>query len=700
MTGAATGAASGTTGLEAVTGAATGAASGTTGLEAVPGPAAPPLGTPDHPERPASLANTAHDYRPVDGAAERAALRDALRRQQAVSLYVASEAGDPKTAPLTGVAFSWEPGSARYLPLPPDRAAAAARLRELAPFWEDPSITKIGHDLKRWVTALRWHGIAVAGTLLDTRLAHQLIESEGAHDLALLAEHYLHYAPAASAESLAGSPPAVAAGKAAAAKAAHFTAADPSHGAAAATRAPEALDSKAADSAAAAPGTPAAPGIRELALYAGERADLTARLLDALQHEIDRLEESEVWQRIEVPLLPLLVEMEYAGVAVRVDVLRDYSIQLENEIANHEADLYRLAGGEFNLNSPKQLGELLFEQFKISDKPRRTRTGQYSTTEQELTRLADRHPIIPAILEYRVVQKLKSTYVDALPAAVSPETGRIHTTFNQLVAATGRLNSENPNLQNIPIRTDKGREIRRAFVAPAGDHVLLSADYSQIELRIMAAITEDPGLVEAFAGDVDIHAATSARVFGVPLTEVSAEMRRRAKMINFGLMYGMSAFGLAQRLNIGRAEAREIIDRYFEQFPRIKQYMGDTVLFAREHSYVQTLRGRRRYLRDILSRNHAARAAAERVAINAPIQGSAADMIKLAMLDIQRELDRRAAAARMILQVHDELVFEVPTAQLAEVSAVVTAGMRDAMPLGQVPVVVDVGVGDNWLEAH
>ena len=664
VTGAATGAASGTTGLEAVTGAATGAASGTTGLEAVPGPAAPPLGTPDHPERPASLANTAHDYRPVDGAAERAALRDALRRQQAVSLYVASEAGDPKTAPLTGVAFSWEPGSARYLPLPPDRAAAAARLRELAPFWEDPSITKIGHDLKRWVTALRWHGIAVAGTLLDTRLAHQLIESEGAHDLALLAEHYLHYAPAASAESLAGSPPAVAAGKAAA------------------------------------PGTPATPGTRELALYAGERADLTARLLDALQHEIDRLEESEVWQRIEVPLLPLLVEMEYAGVAVRVDVLRDYSIQLENEIANHEADLYRLAGGEFNLNSPKQLGELLFEQFKISDKPRRTRTGQYSTTEQELTRLADRHPIIPAILEYRVVQKLKSTYVDALPAAVSPETGRIHTTFNQLVAATGRLNSENPNLQNIPIRTDKGREIRRAFVAPAGDHVLLSADYSQIELRIMAAITEDPGLVEAFAGDVDIHAATSARVFGVPLTEVSAEMRRRAKMINFGLMYGMSAFGLAQRLNIGRAEAREIIDRYFEQFPRIKQYMGDTVLFAREHSYVQTLRGRRRYLRDILSRNYAARAAAERVAINAPIQGSAADMIKLAMLDIQRELDRRAAAARMILQVHDELVFEVPRAQLAEVSAVVTAGMRDAMPLGRVPVVVDVGVGDNWLEAH
>jgi DNA polymerase-1 len=398
--------------------------------------------------------------------------------------------------------------------------------------------------------------------------------------------------------------------------------------------------------------------------------------------------------------MPLLVAMEHTGVVVRVPALREYSLELEKEIAAHEADLYRLAGGPFNLNSPKQLGELLFDRLKIADKPKRTRTGQYVTTEQELTRFADRHSIIPAMLEYRVVQKLKSTYVDALPDSVVAETGRIHTTFNQLVAATGRLNSENPNLQNIPIRTDKGREIRRAFVAPAPDQVLLAADYSQIELRIMAAITEDPGLVEAFADDVDIHAATSAKVFGVSLSEVSADMRRRAKMINFGLMYGMSAFGLAQRLNIARAEARAIIERYFGQFPKIKQYMGDTVLFARDNGYVQTLRGRRRYLRDIRSRNHAARAAAERVAINAPIQGSAADMIKIAMLDIDRELRERGLATRMILQVHDELVFELPRDELQQVTELVTSAMRDALDLGRVPVIVEVGVGADWLEAH
>ena len=361
--------------------------------------------------------------------------------------------------------------------------------------------------------------------------------------------------------------------------------------------------------------------------------------------------------------------------------------------------IHGLAGHECNIGPPKQLGELLFERLKIDDQPKRTRTGQYMTTEQELTRFADRHPIIPLILDYRAVQKLKSTYVDTLPDAVQPQTGRIHSTFNQLVAATGRLNSEAPNLQNIPIRSDRGREIRRAFVAPEGQ-VLLAADYSQIELRIMAAITDDPGLVEAFAEDVDIHAATSARVFGVPLSEVTEDMRRRAKMINFGLMYGMSAFGLAQRLNIARAEAREIIERYFAQFPNIQQYMDDTVAGARERGYVETLRGRRRYLRDINSRNHAARAASERIAINAPIQGSAADMIKIAMLDIDRELHGNRLAARMILQVHDELVFEVPHGELEQVRGIVVRGMRDALPLGRVPVVVEVGTGADWLEAH
>ena len=624
--------------------------------------AAPTSGGTEGADRLRTLDDVAHDYHLVEGATARAGLLEELLQQEAVCLFAVCGTGDPKRVPLAGVAFRWKEGAAAYLPLPDERAAAAAELRELARFWEHPDITKIGHDLKRWVTALRWHGITLRGRLLDTRLAHQLVESDGAHDLSLLAEHYLGYAPLVPGEA------AVALLKSAALTAEELAAA----------------------------GLPPA----ELATYAGERADVTAQLLQALLDAIDRYGERDLWEQIEVPLMPLLVAMEHTGVAVRVPALREYSLELEKEIAAHEADLYRLADGPFNLNSPKQLGELLFDRFKIADKPKRTRTGQYVTTEQELTRFADRHPIIPAMLEYRVVQKLKSTYVDALPDSVVAETGRIHTTFNQLVAATGRLNSENPNLQNIPIRTDKGREIRRAFVAPAPDQVLLAADYSQIELRIMAAITEDPGLVEAFADDVDIHAATSAKVFGVPLPEVTAEMRRRAKMINFGLMYGMSAFGLAQRLNITRAEAREIIDRYFGQFPKIQQYMDDTVLFARDNGYVQTLRGRRRYLRDIGSRNHATRAAAERVAINAPIQGSAADMIKIAMLDIDRELRERGLATRMILQVHDELVFEVPRAELQPVTDLVTRAMRDALDLGRVPVVVEVGVGADWLEAH
>ncbi|MDE0445527.1 MAG: DNA polymerase I [Spirochaetaceae bacterium] len=608
-----------------------------------------------------SMADREHDYVLVEGEASRAELCADLLERQSVSVFVVAGPGDAKTCPLAGVAFSAREGAAAYLPLPEERAAAAAVLAELAPFWEHDGIAKVGHDLKRWVTALRWHGVTVAGRLLDTRLAHQLVESDGAHDLALLCEHYLGY-QLLTLDEVADD----------LLKRGDFSAAALADG-----------------------GLPPA----KLAAWAGERADLTASLLDALQAEIDRFDERELWDQVEVPLMPLLVEMEYAGVGVRVDALREYSGELEKEVVAHELELYRLADGAFNLNSPKQLGELLFEKLRISDKPKRTRTGQYMTTEQELTRLADRHPIIPLILEYRAVQKLKSTYVDTLPGAVMPQTGRIHTTFNQLVAATGRLNSEGPNLQNIPIRSDRGREIRRAFVAPEGQ-VLLAADYSQIELRIMAAITEDPGLVEAFADDVDIHAATSARVFGVPLDGVTADMRRRAKMINFGLMYGMSAFGLAQRLNIARAEARAIIERYFEQFPNIKQYMGDTVAGAREHGYVETMRGRRRYLRDINSRNHAARAASERIAINAPIQGSAADMIKIAMLDIDRELRGNRLAARMILQVHDELVFEVPHGELEQVQELVMRGMRDALPLGRVPVVVEVGTGHDWLEAH
>ena len=604
----------------------------------------------------ATIEDTEHDYRVAATAAERLALAAELLAGDAVSIDLQSTAADPKRARIAGVAFAAAPHAAAYVPFPADdRAGYGQALDDLRPVFESEAVTKIGHYLKHAMSVLAWHGVRLAGTVRDTHVTHSLIDQEGRHRLEQLAERYLDYSPI-PLSSLVGED-----GK-------------------------DQLPLLEADP-------------ERLADYAAERADVALRLQAALASELADAEYEGVCHDIESPLIGVLVEMEHTGVTVDVDVLHEYADQLGTEIAALEQGIYEAAEGEFNLNSPKQLGEILFDRLQIDPNPKKTRTGQYMTNEQQLSRYADRHPMIPMLLDYRVVQKLKSTYVDTLPAAVFERTGRIHTTFNQLVAATGRLNSEGPNLQNIPIRTEKGREIRRAFVPRGPDYLLLSADYSQIELRILASIAGEESMLEDLSSDVDIHAATASRVYGVALDEVTLEMRSKSKMVNYGIAYGMSSFGLAQRLRIARKEAGEIIERYFTQYPKIRGYMDEAIAFAHAAEYVQTLKGRRRFLRDINSRNRTARAAAERIAINAPIQGTAADMIKIAMIDIARELKRRRLRTQMILQVHDELVFDLHREEREEVVPLVHDLMRDALPLAA-PIEVEIGVGSDWLSAH
>ena len=603
----------------------------------------------------ATIDDTEHDYRIAAAAQERRALARELLTQEAVAISLKSTAGDPKRAAIAGVAFSAAPHAATWAPFPADQAGYRQALDDLRPVFESETVTKVGHYLKHAMSVLAWHDTALRGAVRDTHVMHSLIDQEGRHRLDQLAERYLGYSPI-PLSSLVGE---------------------------------EGKDQL--------PLLQADP--QRLADYAAESADVALRLQAALAAELADAEYEGVCHDIESPLIGVLVDMERAGVTVDVDVLREYADQLGAEVAELERSIYQAAGGEFNLNSPKQLGEILFDRLQIDPNPKKTRTGQYMTNEQQLSRYADRHPMIPMLLDYRIVQKLKSTYVDTLPAAVLERTGRIHTTFNQLAAATGRLNSEGPNLQNIPIRTAKGREIRRAFVPRGPDYLLLSADYSQIELRILASIAGEESMLEDLSTDVDIHAATASRVYGVPLDQVTLEMRSKSKMVNYGIAYGMSSFGLSQRLRIARKEAGEIIARYFEQYPKIRAYMDEAIAFAHAAEYVQTLKGRRRFLRDINSRNRTARAAAERIAINAPIQGTAADMIKIAMIDIARELARRGLRTQMILQVHDELVFDLHRDERAEVVPLVRGLMRDALPLAA-PIEVEIGVGEDWLSAH
>jgi DNA polymerase I len=558
-------------------------------------------------------------------------------------------------AELVGLSFAVKKGEAFYIPIPDDQEKARSILKWIRKPLEDSAILKVGQNIKYDILVLKKYGIEVAGPLFDTMVAHYLFEPEGRHSMDVMAENYLGYSPV-SIETLIGK------------------------------KGRNQLNMRDIE-------------IEKVNSYACEDADITMQLKEVFEPILRERGLEKLFNEVECPLIYVLADMEFSGVKVDPQTLSVLSGEMAAEALKLEKEICDLAGCEFNIGSPKQLGEVLFDVLKLTDNPKKTKTGQYATGEEILSRLAGEHLIVQKILEYREVQKLKSTYVDALPAMISQRDGRVHTSFNQTIAATGRLSSTNPNLQNIPIRTEKGREIRKAFVASDQDHILLSADYSQIELRIMAAFSKDESMIQAFREGRDIHAITASKIFRVPLEEVDVQKRRIAKTANFGIIYGISAFGLSQRLNIPRREAADIIDAYFVEFPSVKQYMDNSINKARENEYVETILGRRRYLRDINSRNATMRGFAERNAINAPIQGSAADLIKVAMINIHDYLKKKKMRSRMILQVHDELVFEVYKTDLKELEAEVVKLMKTAISLN-VPVEVESGTGTHWLEAH
>lgn len=610
-----------------------------------------------------TLANTLHHYYKIDTPALRQKLIKHLASQKEFCIDTETNNIDAHLAELVGLSFSTCANEAYYVPIPEDPTEAQAITEEFKEVLESENILKIGQNLKYDFTVLQNYDITLKGKFFDTMLAHYLLEPDQRHGMDILSQNYLHYIP---------------------------------------QKIEELIGKKGAKQ-----GNMREVEIDEVVEYAGEDADITLQLKHYLEPilksiQSDTKDESpleKVFYELETPLIAVLAGMESTGIALDTQILNEISGELAIDIEALEKKIYEQAGEEFNIASPKQLGEILFDKLKIEDKPKKTKTGQYATGEEILAKLADKHEIVSHVLDFRELVKLKNTYVDPLPEMCSPKDGRIHTSYHQAVASTGRLSSANPNLQNIPIRTEKGRLIRKAFVAKDDDHVLFSADYSQIELRIMAAFSEDETMIEAFKNGRDIHATTASKIYKVPLEEVDSTMRSKAKTANFGIIYGISAFGLSQRLNIPRSEASEIINAYFEEFPAVKQYMDKVIKDAQKNEFVETLLGRRRYLRGINSGNQVERGNAERNAINAPIQGSAADMIKLAMINIHEYIQKNNLKSRMILQVHDELVFEVPKDELEILRNAVEDLMKNAMPLA-VPMEVGMGTGKNWLEAH
>lgn len=603
----------------------------------------------------ASLATTPHQYHLVDTPALRQTLLEQLAQQQVICFDTETTGLDPHQAALLGIAFAYHPGEAYYVPVPQDPAAAQQIVQEFKPVLESSTIRKVGQNLKYDISVIQRYGVAVALPLFDTMLAHYLLEPDSRHNLNSMAEQHLHYTPL-PIETLLG---------------------------------PKGKGQKSMQDV----------EIDLLKEYAGEDADITLQLYHKLAPEITAQGLDRLLYEAELPLVSVLAAMEHTGVKIDTEVLATLSASMTQESQVLAEDIQTLAGESFNIASPKQLGDILFGKLKLIEKPKKTKTGQYATGEEILQTLANDHPIAAKIMEYRELKKLKSTYIDALPTLLSPVDGMIHTSYNQAVASTGRLSSTQPNLQNIPIRTEKGRAIRKAFVPRSPDHRLLSADYSQIELRIMASFSEDPSMMTAFREGRDIHQATASQLFKVGLEDVTTDMRRQAKTANFGIIYGISAFGLSQRLYIGRSEAAALIQAYFEEFPAIKAYMDRVVEEAREQGYVTTLLGRKRFLPDINSRNAAMRGFAERNAINMPIQGSAAEMIKLAMIRIHNWMQQEKLRSRMVLQVHDELVFDAHQEEIPLLMEQIPKMMQEALPLS-VPVEVDARVGDNWLEAH
>ena len=604
-----------------------------------------------------NINNVPHTYTAVVDDDAIAELVKKLMLQKEICFDTETTGLDANDAELVGMSFSWKAGEAYYVPCPADQAETKKILDAFANVFKEESITWIGQNLKYDLLVLKWYGVELKGPVFDTMLAHYVIEPEGKRGMDLLSAQYLGYEPV-HIEELIGKK-----GKT--------------------------------------QGTMRDVELEKIKDYAAEDADITLQLQHCFLPLLKKKEVEKVFYQVENPLVKVLTAMEYEGIRVDMDFLKEYSKELDREAKEAEEKVYTQAGLKFNLASPKQLGEVLFEKMQLDPKAKKTKTGQYATGEDVLLKLAARHQIVDDILAFRELTKLKSTYVDALPLMVNRKTGRVHTSYAQAVAVTGRLSSNNPNLQNIPIRTERGREIRKAFIARNEEYVLLSADYSQIELRIVAAISADPNLCAAFKEGKDIHTATAAKVFGVEEKDVTKEMRYKAKSVNFGIIYGQGAFGLADNLGISRTEAKEIIDNYKKQFAGIQQYMDKTMNFARETGYVETLMGRKRWLRDINSANFTVRGFAERNAINSPIQGTAADMIKLAMIRVDEAFRLQGFKSKMLLQVHDELVFDAHKDEVDKIKPIIMRCMETALPLpGDVPVLAEVGSGANWLEAH
>jgi len=596
-----------------------------------------------------------HFYQMIENGLGLKLFMDKLMAQPSVCFDTETTSINPLEAELVGVAFSWSAGKGYYVPVPEEQEAAQTIVEQLRPFFESESIEKVGQNLKYDIKVMQNYGVEVKGNLFDTMLAHYLINPDMRHNMDVLAETYLNYTPVSITELI---------GK----------------------KGKNQLS------------------MRQVSLdrqteYATEDADITYQLAQHFRPELKDASTLKLFEEIEVPLLRVLADMEREGINLDKDFLGSLSTQLDEDIKTLEANIYEQAGEQFNIASPKQLGEILFGKMKLVDKPKKTKTGQFSTSEEVLSYLAKDHDIIQNVLDFRGLSKLKSTYVDALPNEVQKHSGRVHTDYMQTVAATGRLSSNNPNLQNIPIRTERGRQVRKAFIPRDKDHVLLAADYSQIELRIIAALSEEDTMISAFKNGEDIHASTASRVFNVPIEEVTREQRSNAKTVNFGIIYGVSAFGLSNQTDLSRSEAKELIDTYYKTYPKLRNYMSEQVDFARDNGYVQTVLGRRRYLKDINAGNQVVRGAAERNAVNAPIQGSAADIIKIAMINIHKKLSERDYKTKMLLQVHDELVFDCYKPELEEMKTLIQSEMENAYQMA-VPLDVEVGIGENWLEAH
>jgi DNA polymerase-1 len=602
-----------------------------------------------------TIKDVPHTYHFVESDADINNLIEKLSNASAICFDTETTSTDANTAELVGMSFAIKTTEAYYVPVPADKGKAVEIASKFKAVLENPNIEKIGQNIKYDITVLASYGISVKGKLFDTMLAQYIVDADARNNMDIMANAYLDYSPV-SITTLIG-----AKGK----NQGNMRDIEPAL-------------------------------VKD---YAAEDADITLQLKEVLSGILKENNGEELFYNVETPLVYVLSDMERTGVKVDEETLKVFSKELEIDIRNLEETIYEKAGVKFNIASPKQLGEVLFDKLQLDPKAKKTKTGQYQTGEDVLTALSPKHDIVQYILDFRSLQKLKSTYVDALPEMINPSTGRVHTSYNQAVAATGRLSSNNPNLQNIPIKTARGREVRKAFIAKDNEHLILSADYSQIELRIIAEMADEKNMLEAFSNGLDIHTATAAKVYGITIEEVTSTQRRNAKAVNFGIIYGQSAFGLSQGLGIPRKEAQEIIENYFTQYPGIKKYMSDTIEFAKANGYVETLMKRRRYLRDINSANATVRGFAERNAINAPIQGSAADMIKVAMINIFNEMNARNLRSKMTMQVHDELVFEVHQSELEEMKALVIDKMQTAMKLN-VPILVEVGVGKDWLEAH